>query len=293
MSATTAPQAHLALIDGFRGAYSLEGYWELLQLVQNSVITAAVLGLMGGIIGLFISLRRAGLVVHGIAEISFAGAALALLIGIDVVAGSAMGAVAAATLIGILSIKERDVSAVTAVIMPFGMGLGILFLHLYQGRSANQFGLLTGQIVGVDDIQTRTLVTGAVLISCALVLIWRPLLFASVDPELAAARGVRISAMSIVFMVLLGLAVAMSVQVVGALLVLSLLVVPAAAALKVSRRPLTVVLLSMTFGVVSAVAGIMIAITGTIPVSPYITTISFLIYVVCLLIGRRQKAERP
>ncbi len=132
----------------------------------------------------------------------------------------------------------------------------------------------------------------AVLISCVLVLVWRPLLFASVDPELAAARGVRISAVSIGFMVLLGLAVAMSVQVVGALLVLSLLVVPAAAALKISHRPLTVVLLSMTFGVTSAVAGIMIAITGTIPISPYITTISFLIYVVCLLIGRRQKAKR-
>ncbi len=138
----------LALVDRLRGTYSLDGYWDLFSLVQNSVITAAVLGIMGGIIGVFVSLRRAGLVVHGIAEISFAYAALALLIGVDVVAGSAVGAVAAATLIGILSIKDREVSAVTAVLMPFGMGLGILFLHLYQGRSANQFGLLTGQIVG-------------------------------------------------------------------------------------------------------------------------------------------------
>ncbi|WP_033420250.1 metal ABC transporter permease [Nesterenkonia alba] len=276
-------------MERIRSSYTLEGYWDLFQLVQNSVITAAVLGLMGGIFGVFIALRRAGLVVHGIAEISFAGAALFLLLGLNVVAGSAVGAVAAAVLIGVLSLRDREVSAVTAVLMPFGMGLGILFLHLYQGRSANQFGLLTGQIVGVDDIQTRTLVTVAVIISVVLVLLWRPLLFASVDPELAAARGVNTSVLSMIFMVLMGLAVAMSVQVVGALLVLSLLVVPAAAALKVSHRPLTVVLLAMGFGVFSAVAGIMIAITGTIPISPYITTISFLIYLGCLLVARRRR----
>lgn len=278
--------------DRISASYSTEGYWDLFSLVINSVVTAGVLGLMGGVIGIFIALRRAGLVVHGIAEISFAGAALALLLGLDVVAGSSVGAVAAATLIGVLSIREKEVSAVTAVLMPFGMGLGILFLSLYDGRSANRFGLLTGQIVGVDDVQTQTLVTTCVLICLVLLVIWRPLMFSSVDPQLAAARGVRTSAMSIAFMVLMGLAVAMSVQVVGALLVLSLLVVPAAAALKVSHRPLTVVLLSMLFGFVSAVGGIMIAILGEIPISPYITTISFLIYVVCLLIGRRQRSVR-
>ena len=278
------------MIEQFTSSFSTEGYWELFWLVRNSVITAAVLGLMGGIIGIFIMLRRSSLVVHGIAEISFAGAALALLAGVDVVAGSAVGAVAAAVLIGILSLRDRDTSAVTAVLMPFGLGLGILFLHLYPGRSANRFGLLTGQIVGVDDIQTRTLVTSAVLISIVLVLIWRPLMFVSVDPQLAAARGVSLGALSMGFMVLLGLAVAMSVQVVGALLVLSLLVVPSAAALRLSSRPLTVVLLSSGMAVVSAVGGIMIAITGTVPISPYITTLSFLFYVACLLIGRRRGA---
>ena len=147
------------MIERITSSFTTDNYWELFQLVQNSVLTAAVLGLMGGIIGVFINLRRAGLVVHGIAEISFAGAALFLLMGLDVVLGSTVGAVAAAALIGVLSIKDREVSAVTAVLMPFGMGLGILFLYLYQGRTANQFGLLTGQIVGVDDIQTRTLIS--------------------------------------------------------------------------------------------------------------------------------------
>lgn len=280
------------MIERITSSFSTEGYWDLFQLVQNSVITAGVLGLMGGLVGIFIMLRRTALVVHGIAEISFAGAALALLAGVDVVMGSAVGAVLSALLIGVLSLKDKDTSAVTGVLMPFGMGLGILFLHLYQGRSSNQFGLLTGQIIGVDDIQTRTLVTGAVVITAVLILIWRPLMFASVDPQLAAARGVHVNALSIGFMVLLGAAVAMSVQVVGALLVLSLLVVPSAAALKISVRPLAVVLFSMGFALVSAVGGIMLAIMGTVPISPYITTISFLIYLICLWIGRGRRIRR-
>jgi len=280
------------MMETLTSSFSTEGYWELFSLVRNSVITAGMLGLMGGLIGVFIMLRRTALVVHGIAEISFAGAALALLIGVDVVAGSALGAVAASVLIGVLSLKDRDTSAVTGVLMPFGLGLGILFLSLYQGRSANKFGLLTGQIVGVGDIQTQTLVTGAVIISVVLLLIWRPLMFASVDPQLAQARGVHVNLLSMVFMVLLGVAVAVSVQVVGALLVLALLVVPAAAALKVTVRPYLAVLLSMVFALVSSVGGIMLAITGTVPISPYITTISFLIYVICVLLGRRGRNRR-
>lgn len=280
------------MMETLTSSFTTEGYWELFSLVRNSVITAGVLGLMGGLIGVFIMLRRTALVVHGIAEISFAGAALALLIGVDVVAGSALGAVAASVLIGVLSLKDRDTSAVTGVLMPFGLGLGILFLSLYQGRSANKFGLLTGQIVGVDDIQTQTLVTGAVVISIVLLLIWRPLMFASVDPQLARARGVHVNLLSMVFMVLLGIAVAMSVQVVGALLVLALLVVPAAAALKVTVRPYLAVLLSMLFALISSVGGIMLAITGTVPISPYITTISFVIYVICVLLGRGGRNRR-
>ncbi|GAA3051384.1 MULTISPECIES: metal ABC transporter permease [Actinomycetes] len=280
------------MIEQITSSFSVDGYWELFGLVRNSVITAAVLGLMGGVIGVLIMLRRTALVVHGIAEISFAGAALFLLIGLDVVLGSAMGAVGTALLIGVLSLKDKDTSAVTGVLMPFGLGLGILFLSLYQGRSANRFGLLTGQIVGVDDMQTRTLVTGALVITAVVAFLWRPLLFASIDPQLAQARGVPVNILSLVFMVLLGGAVAMSVQVVGALLVLSLLVVPAAAALKVTARPGLAVALSMVFALVSAVGGIMLAVTGQIPISPYITTISFLIYLVCLFVGRGRRLRR-
>ncbi len=127
------------------------------------------------------------------------------------------------------------------------------------------------------------------IVIVGLLLVWRPLTFASVDPEVAIARGVPARGLSIVFMVLLGLAVAVSVQIVGALLVLSILVTPAAAALRVSSSPVLVPVFSVVFAVTSSVGGIMLALGGSVPISPYITTISFLIYIVCRVVGDARK----
>jgi zinc/manganese transport system permease protein len=167
--------------------------------------------------------------------------------------------------------------------------LGILALALYEGRAANKFGLLTGQIVAVDDPQLLWLVAICSVVLISLLLTWRPLTFSSLDPEVAAARGVPTRGLSIVFMLLLGLSVAASVQIVGALLVLSLLVTPAAAALRVSSSPILTPLLSVAFAVTSVIGGILLALGAGLPISPYVTTISFLIYVICRIIERVKK----
>ncbi|WP_079728888.1 metal ABC transporter permease [Okibacterium fritillariae] len=271
--------------------FNFENYGELLGLVQNSIIAGAVLGIVGGLIGVFVMQRDMAFAVHGISELSFAGASAALLFGANVVAGSLVGSLVAAILIGLLGAKARDRNSIIGVLMPFGLGLGILFLALYPGRSANKFGLLTGQIISVDDPQLGILIAISIVVMVALLLMWRPLTFDSLDADVAAARGVPTRAVSLVFMVLLGLTVAVSVQIIGALLVLALLVTPAAAALRVSASPVLVPLLSMIFGFVSAVGGILLAIGGSLPISPYITTISFAIYVVCRVIGLRTSAR--
>lgn len=262
-------------------------YVQLLGLVQNSIIAAAVLGIVGGLIGVFVMQRDMAFAVHGISELSFAGAAAALLLGLNVVGGSIIGSLIAAAIIGVLGARARDRNSIIGVLMPFGLGLGILFLALYPGRSGNKFGLLTGQIISVDLPQLNLLLAISVVVLIVLLVIWRPLTFDSLDPEVASARGVPGRALSVVFMTLLGLTVAVSVQVIGALLVLALLVTPAAAALRVSASPVLVPVLSMVFGLVSAVGGILLAIGGSLPISPYITTISFVIYIVCRLLGRR------
>ncbi|MEN9753329.1 MAG: hypothetical protein RL670_1020 [Actinomycetota bacterium] len=266
--------------------FDFSDYAELIPLVQNSLIAGALLGLIGGLIGVFVMTRDMSFAVHGISELSFAGAAIALLLGADVVFGSVLGSLIAAAIIGVLGAKAKDRNSIVAVLMPAGLGVGILALSLYQGRAANKFGLLTGQIVAVDNPQLLWLVGISVVVLVALLLVWRPLTFASLDAEVASARGVPTRALSVVFMLVLGLSVAVSVQIVGALLVLSLLVTPAAAALRVSSSPVITPLLSVAFAVTSVVGGILLALGAGLPISPYVTTISFAIYLVCRLIER-------
>jgi zinc/manganese transport system permease protein len=170
--------------------------------------------------------------------------------------------------------------------MPFGLGIGILALALYEGRAANKFGLLTGQIIAVDDPQVYWLIAIAIVVVISLLLIWRPLNFSSLDSEVALARGVPTKTLGIIFMLLLALAVAASVQIVGALLVMTLLVTPAAAALRLTSSPLLVPLLSVVFAVTAVVGGILLALGGGLPISPYVTTVSFLIYVVARIVEK-------
>jgi zinc/manganese transport system permease protein len=274
--------------DIFPAIFNFEDYGQLLPLVTNSLIAGAALGLVGGLIGTFVMLRDLAFAVHGIAELSFAGAAFALLVGANVIFGSLAGSVIAAVILGFMGKRARDRNSSIGVIMPFGLGLGILFLSLYEGRSANKFGLLTGQIVSVDTVQVNLMLICSAVVIAALLAIWRPLTFASADPELAVARGVPVGKLSVMFMVLLGLAVALSIQIVGALLVLALVITPAAAAMRVTASPRLVALLSVLFATGSVLGGILLALGGRIPISPYVTTISFLIYVVCRIIGTRR-----
>lgn len=274
--------------------FSFEDYGALVALLANSIIAGAVLGIVGGLIGVFVMQRDLAFAVHGVSELSFAGAAAAVLFGGSVVAGSLGGALVAAIIIGILGARARDRNSIVGVLMPFGLGLGILFLSLYSGRSANRFSLLTGQIVSVSSPDLGWLIGISVVVLAGLLLMWNPLRFDSLDPIAASARGIPTRLVSLGFMILLGLIVAVSVHIIGALLVMALLVTPAAAAMRISAGPVTVPLLAALFGFVSAVGGILLALAGTLPVSPYITTISFLIYIGCWIAqGIRARVRRP
>lgn len=282
MSAASA----LVPMVGWDDIFSFQDYGELVALLSNSIIAGAVLGLVGGLIGVFVMQRDLAFAVHGVSELSFAGAAAALLFGGSVVLGSLGGALVAAILIGVLGAKARDRNSIVGVLMPFGLGLGILFLSLYDGRSANRFSLLTGQIVSVSSPDLGWLIGISLVVLLGLLVMWNPLRFDSLDPESAAARGVPTRTVSLLFMVLLGLIVAVSVHIIGALLVMALLVTPAAAAMRITAGPVAVPVLAAVFGFVSAVGGILLALAGTLPVSPYITTLSFTIYVVCWIVQR-------
>jgi zinc/manganese transport system permease protein len=269
--------------------FNFDDYGDLLALVHNSVIAGVVLGVVGGLISVFVMMRDLPFAVHGISELSFAGAAGALFLGINVVVGAVTGSLLAAVVIGALGIRARERNSIIGVLMPFGLGLGVLFLSLYKGRSANKFGLLTGQIVAIDTPQLSWLIGIGAVVLASLLLLWRPLRFASLDPEVAAARGVPVRLLSPIFMLVLGLAVAASVQVVGALLVLSIVCTPAAAAMRVTASPRATVALSVVFATVAMVGGTLLALGSSIPISPYVTTISFACYLGCRVVGSRRR----
>lgn len=269
----------------FSDIINFSDYDQLIPLVFNSILAGALLAIIGGLVGVFVMHRELSFAVHGISELSFAGAAVFLLIGLDVVSGSVFGSFLAALIIALLGDKARDRNSIVAVLMPFGLGIGILALALYPGRAANKFGLLTGQIVAVDDPKLGAMALIALVVITTLLIIWRPLSFASLDQEVAVARGVKSRLLGVVFILLLGLAVAAAVQIVGALLVLALLVTPAAAALRLSSSQVVVPILSVSFALVAMVGGTLLALGGTLPISPYVTTISFLIYLIARVIA--------
>ena len=257
------------------------------DFVQKALLAAALLALVAGLIGPFIVMRQMSFAVHGSSELSLTGAAFALLAGLNVGLGALIGSSLAAILFGFLGqrVKERD-SAI-GVVMAFGLGLAVLFIHLYPGRAGTSFALLTGQIVGVGYSGLALLVAVTVVVVAVLAATYRPLLFATADPEVAAARGVPVRALGIVFAALVGIVAAQGVQIVGALLVMSLLITPAAAAAQVFSSPMTTIAASVVFAEIAAVGGIVLSLAPGVPVSVFVTTISFLIYLVCWVIGRR------
>jgi len=272
--------------------FDFNDYDRLLPLVTNSLIAGALLALIGGLVGVFVMTRELSFAVHGISELSFAGAAIFLLIGLDVVTGSIVGSLTAAAILAFLGDKAKDRNSIVAVLMPFGLGIGILALSLYPGRSANKFGLLTGQIVAVDDPKLFWMAGIAIAVVVTLLVIWRPLTFASLDVEVAAARGINVKLLGIGFVMLLGLAVAAAVQIVGALLVLAILVTPAAAALRLSSSQIWVPVLSVCFAAISMLGGIFLALGAGLPISPYVTTISFTIYLLARGLGSIRSKRR-
>ncbi|WP_433564269.1 metal ABC transporter permease [Nocardia sp. CA-151230] len=262
------------------------------DFVQQAVLAAALLGLLAGAIGPLIISRQMSFAVHGTSELSLTGAAAALLAGIGVGLGAIIGSVVAAVLFGVLGSRARERDSVIAVVLSFGLGLSVLFLWLGPERAGSKFSLLTGQVVSVGNSGLGLLATCTAAVLVVLAAVYRPLLFASADPEVAVARGVPVRALSIVFAVLLGVTAAFGVQIVGALLVLSLLITPAAAAAQLTASPARVAILSIVFAEIAAVGGILLSLAPGVPISTFVTTISFTIYLICRVVGSRTRNRR-
>lgn len=274
------------------GAFEQTRYLLGFDFVLSSLAAAALLGVLSGVIAPLVILRQMSFGVHATSELALMGAAIALFFGVSLSLGAVAGSVSAALLLVLFGLRGGNDAAV-GVVMSFGMGVSVLFLYLYPGNSTTALALLTGQIVGVTGAGVRSLAVATVLVVAIVALLWRPLLFASADPEVAAAAGVRVRLVSLAFAVLLGLAAAQTVQIVGALLVMSLLIAPGASSVAITANPLAAVAWSVLFAELAAVGGLLLSLAPGLPVSVMVSFISFAIYLVCRLVGWRRARRIP
>jgi zinc/manganese transport system permease protein len=254
------------------------------HFVHTALWAGAVVAVVSGAIGVFVVARGMSFAVHAISELGFTGAAGALVIGIDPVLGILGGSLLVGLVLGLLSLRGRERDSAIGAVLAFGLGLGVLFLSLYQYYATEAITLLFGSIVGVSDAQLRNLAIAGAIVLVGLAVLYRPLLFSSVDPEIAAARGVPLRSLSVAIFLLLALTTAEAIQVVGVLLVLTLVITPAAAAQRLTGRPGLALLLSIAIALVSTEGGILLSLEKPWPTSFFIATISFAFYVAARLV---------
>jgi zinc/manganese transport system permease protein len=268
------------------------------HFVHTALWAGAVVAVVSGAIGVFVVARGMSFAVHAISELGFTGAAGALVLGIDPVLGMLGGSLLVGLVLGLLSLRGRERDSAIGAVLAFGLGVGVLFLSLYQGYATEATNLLFGSIVGVSAAQLRDLLIVGAIVLAGLALLYRPLFFSSVDPEIAAARGVPLRALSVAIFLLLALTTAEAIQVVGVLLVLTLVITPAAAAQRLTARPALALVLSVAIALASTEGGILLSLAKPWPTSFFITALSFAAYVAARVLewsrGRQKRSSsRP
>jgi zinc/manganese transport system permease protein len=245
------------------------------EFMVHAFQAGTVVALVAGAIGYFVVVRGSAFAAHALSHIGFAGATGAVVLALNPIVGLLAFTLGAGITIGALGDRLRGRDVTIGIVLAWTLGLGVLFLSLYRGYATEAYALLFGQILGISASDVLvTLLMGAVTV-VALAALYRPLLFSSVDEELAAARGVPVTALSIAFMAILAVAVTEAVQVVGVLLIFALIVTPAAIAVRLTGRPRTAILLSVGLALLFTWAGLAISYYSPHPVSFFITTLAF------------------
>jgi len=265
----------------------------------NALEAGTIVAVMAGVTGWFMVLRRQTFAGHTLSVIAFPGAAAASLAGLPVAVGyfgfCGAGAVALAGIAGSRRSHSSE-SAAIGSLQALALGLGFLFVSLYHGVLNGLDALLFGTFLGITTQQVTTLLVVAAATVALIVAVARPLLFASVDADVAEAAGVRVRLLGLGFLLVLGLAVAATSQITGALLVFALLVTPAATAHLITSRPIVGVALSVGLAVAVTWLGLALAFFSVYPVGFYITSLAFASYIVARLgraLAGRRRAPAP
>ncbi len=255
-----------------------------------------LIAVAAGFVGYLVVLRRQSFAAHALAHTGFAGGAAAVLLGINPVVGLLAFTSASGAGMAVLGRRASQRDMETGTVLAFMLGLGLLFVNLYRGGNADEvYSLLFGEILGISSSAVLVTLVAFLLIAAVCAIVYRPLLFSALDEDVAEAKGMPIFGLGLAFMVLVALAVSMAIQVVGVLLIFSLMVTPAAIAIRLSNRPLVAVTISVVVAVAATWLGLFSAWYEPYPVSFFITSLTFGLYLLVRGIEwlRHRPAPRP
>ncbi len=256
----------------------LRDMWQY-NFMRNAFEAATIIAIVAGIIGYFVVLRRAAFATHALGHVGFSGAAGAVLFGVNPVYGLLLFTMSAGTGMSLLGTRATNRDVEIGTVLAFSLGVGLLFLSLYTGYATEAYSILFGEVLGISDSSVLFTLEASLVVLAVLVLVYRPLLFASLDEDVADAKGLPMRFLNLTFMLLLAVAISIAVQVIGVLLIFAMMVTPAAIAVRLTKRPLTAVVVSVLVALFASWAGLFIAWYEPYPVSFFIVTIAFCIYV--------------
>jgi zinc/manganese transport system permease protein len=259
-----------------------ENWWQILTsgFMRNALIGGTLVALAAGLIGYFIVVRNTAFAAHALAHIGFPGATGAALIGVPVSVGLGVFCIGGALVIGALGRRADDREIATGTVLAAATGLGLFFSSLATKSSSTVTNVLFGNLLAVTHTQLVTFAVLVAVLALTVTAIFRPLLFSSVNPDVAEARGVPVRALSVIFMALLGLAVTMAVQAVGTLLLFALIVTPAATAIMLTAHPIRAMAISTVLSLLAVWGGLVVSAVLNLPPSFAIVTLVCAVWLV-------------
>ncbi len=268
-------------------------WWTVLQtdFMRNALIGGSLVAIAAGLLGYFVITRSNAFAAHALAHIGFPGATGAILVGAPITLGLAVFCLGGGLLIGLLGRRVAEREIATGTVLAFATGLGVLFGSLASANASTTTSVLFGNLLAVSDDELTVFALFTAAVALVLALIARPLVFASVDPAVAEARGVPVRALGVAFVVLLALTITMAVQVVGTLLLFGLVVTPAATALRLTARPGRVAAIAVGIALLSVWTGLVLAAMVDLPPSFFVVTVSVVVWV-AVLVGTRRRVRQ-
>ncbi len=270
-------------------------WWAILTspFMRNALVGGTLVALAAGLIGYFIVVRNNAFAAHALAHIGFPGATGAVLVGLPVTAGLAVFCIGGALVIGALGKRADEREIATGTVLAAATGLGLFFSSLATRSSSTVTNVLFGNLLAVTGQQLVLFAVAVVVLAVVITFVFRPLLFASVNPAVAEAKGVPVRMLSVIFMALLGLSVTMAVQAVGTLLLFALVVTPAATAIMLTARPTAAMGVSTLLAVTAVWAGLALSAMFNMPPSFLIVTIVSVIWFAVWLAAQRIGPGHP